>query len=719
MMKKQTISMVALLALAASLAVAETPDENQSDTEPVESGEVEYVFVRQPYTPTANTIATKLPVPVQLIPANVGTVGDLLLREQAAVVLGDALENVSGLNVQPGSGVFDYFVLRGFDSLNGGLVLTDGAGEPEVTFYPMYNVEGVEVLKGPGGFLYGSNPLAGAVNIVRKQPVPSDLVDLQLRGGSFGAAEGRLDWNLAGDDGRALRLNAFWSESEHYRDDMDSTHFGINPSFVFTAGENTRLNLSLEYVEAEFQPDSGLPLVFGFDPSFQLVVQDDIPDVPRRRSYQSPLDFSDQQLARIQLDVEHRLGERLRLRNKTYYRQLDWKTDGTLLLGAFPDPMTGGLQVSRVLNMLDDDQALVGNQFEVVIEADTGGITHQLLAGVELAGYDDEFRLDFAQLPALDLFDPVETATRGALFSIPLSAGDVRSTVIAPYVVDQIRFNDRFQLLAGVRYDNIDFEGDYVLTDPLTGLPFSESVDRDDSEVSPMLGLLLAPNADLSLYANASRSYAPASARVVGEREPEQSTQVELGVKKRFGDRLRGTLAVYELERDNIAIPDDNGITQQAGDQRSRGVELEIVAEASRGTRALFAYAYNDAELTRFSERLSFPLPQTVDRSGNTPAFAPRHLGRLWLSHRLPSGFGVAAGARYIGEQYIAEDNAFRIDDVIVFDAALFCDFDSWRLALNLDNLTDEDYETRGFGSSSVIPADPLAAYLTVEYRFR
>jgi len=718
-MNKTLLTTLATLALASSLGAAEPPAEERPATEPVETGEVEYVFVRQPYTPTSNTIATKLAVPVQLIPANVGTVGELLLREQAAVVLGDALENVSGLNVQPGSGVFDYFVLRGFDSLNGGLVLTDGAGEPETTFYPMYNVEGVEVLKGPGGFLYGSNPLAGAVNIVRKQPLPTDLLDLRLRGGSFGTVEGQLDWNLAGEDGRAMRVNAFWSESQHYRDDMDSSHRGINPSFAFRAGDATQLNLSLEYVEAEFQPDSGLPLVFGFDSSFQPVVQDGLPDVPRRRSYQSPLDFSDQQLARVQLDIEHRLGDRIRLRNKTYYRKLDWTTDGTLLLGAFPDSMTGDLTVSRVLNMLDDNQGLVGNQLETVIEVETGPLVHQLLAGVEMARYDDDYGLDFAQLPSLDLFDPVETASAGGLFPIPLSAGDVRSTVIAPYLVDQIRFDERVQLLAGVRYDNIAFKGDYVLTDPLTGQPFNEGVDRDDSELSPMLGLLLAPNENLSLYANGSRAYAPASARVVGEREPERATQIELGVKKRFGKRLRGTLALYELERDNIAIPDDNGITQQAGDQRSRGLELEVVAEPARGTRALLAYAYNDAELTRFSERLSFPVPQTVDRSGNAPAFAPRHLARLWLSHRLPAGFGVAGGARYVGSQYIAEDNAFEIDAALIFDAALFWDAEAWRLALNVENLTDEKYETRGFGSTSVIPADPLAAYLSVEYRFR
>ena len=86
------------------------------------------------------------------------------MREQNARVMGDALANVSNVNVQPGFGVTDYFTVRGFDSLSSGLILTDGAPEPEATYWQLYNVELVEVLKGPGGFLYGSNPLAGTVN---------------------------------------------------------------------------------------------------------------------------------------------------------------------------------------------------------------------------------------------------------------------------------------------------------------------------------------------------------------------------------------------------------------------------------------------------------------------------------------------------------------------------------------------------------------------------
>ena len=160
--------MTLVLAPAPEAAAAETTDPN-AITAPPTSVVVEGAL---PYVPTSNTIATRLPLAYQHTPTNIGTVSDLLVKEQYGLVLGDALRNVSGLNPQTVSNVVDFFVIRGFDSDSSSLVLIDGASEPEVAFYQMYNVDRIEVLKGPGGFLYGPNPLAGAVNIVRRQPMP-------------------------------------------------------------------------------------------------------------------------------------------------------------------------------------------------------------------------------------------------------------------------------------------------------------------------------------------------------------------------------------------------------------------------------------------------------------------------------------------------------------------------------------------------------------------
>lgn len=720
---RQSIAVPVLVALGAAFAPVVAEDDTAKTEEQTE-GLVEYVDVKATQLPSANTIATKLPVPQQITPANVGTVGETLLREQDDEVLGDALRNISGINVQAGPAVHDFFAIRGFDSLSSGLVLTDGAAEPEATFHRLYNVQGVEVLKGPGGFLYGSNPLAGAVNVVRKQPLPGNFAILGGSIGSYSTYEGTLDWNIASQDGgRAFRLNAMWNQSDTYRRIKDGEYMAVNPGFTWKPNERSTYNFNVEVVSIDVQPDSGLPL---YDPDGSGLR---IPDVSRRTSYQSPVEFSEQDVGRFQFNYEYRASDKLKFRNKLYYRSLDWQSAGSLFNGTVD--LGAGPLVLRTLTTLDDEQRFAGNQFEAILQAGDGPVKHSLLAGLELARYDDEFDLGYLPpqfsfsifgpfpcdpsapgMPCIDLFDPVETLTEfpDADEFTPLGTGDARSVVIAPYFVDQIEFSKVFHLFLGARYDDIDYKED------VSGLS------RDDSELSPMAGVVVAPSPTLSIYANAAQSHAPASPRVQAsdpsDLEPEKSRQVEIGVKKKFfGERVLTTFAAYDIERDNIAIPDETAFLLQAGDQKSRGVEVEVAAEPTPKLRAFFSYAYNDSELTRFTDTDPFT-GMVVDRSGNTSPYAPEQLASLWISHDLPRGFGVAGGARWFSEQYFNADNAFAVDGAVVFDAALFYDIQAWRFKLNFKNITDEEYESGSFASTSVLPAEPFTAYGSFQYRF-
>ncbi len=694
--------LAALWLCEAPLQASQEVEGDESQEEPVVTEEdVVLVEGRLPFVPTSNTIATKLPTDLQWTPANVGVVSSALLAEQNGQILGDALRNVSGVNVQTGQGIFDYFVIRGFDSLTSTQVLFDGAPEPESSFYQMYNAERVEMFKGPAGFLYGPNPLAGAVNIVRKQPAAADFGTISLQAGSFSTFNGFLDLNRASDDGRyAFRLNGLYRRTDGYRDGREGEVAGANPSFTWRPSDDTRLNVNLEYLSLDLTPDAGLPLIQG-----------QLPDIPRERSYGSPFDRSEQSVGRLQVDLEHRLSDRVSLRNKTYYRGLDWQTNGTLLGFVIPTP-DASLAVTRTLVLLDDKQEYLGNQFEVVWTADTGSISHRLVTGIEIARYDDTYTLDVGLLPPIDLFDPVEGATEiPPLLPGQSAAGDSSSTVLAPYLIDEIEATSRLRFLVGARWDNIDFEDDVTRTE------------RSDGKLSPMLGVVVQPTDRLHLYANVGRSFAPPSPRVVGERQPEESQQLELGARQSLLEgRMRLTAAIFQIERENIAIPDDNGFTQQAGDQRSRGVELELAAELPRGFHGLLAYGYTDSVLTRFSETVLIPVfpPrfEVIDRSGNQAAFAPDHLANLWLSKRLGESFTLAGGLRYVGEQFIAEDNATRLDSYLLVDLALIYQLRHWRLSLQLNNLTDVDYETRGFGTSSVIPGKPFSALVGIDYRF-
>ena len=264
--------------------------------------------------------------------------------------------------------------------------------------------------------------------------------------------------------------------------------------------------------------------------------------------------------------------------------------------------------------------------------------------------------------------------------------------------------------MLGGRFDRINYEDDLTATK------------RDYQQLSPLLGAIFAPTQTLSLYANTSRAFAPPSSQVVGDRDAEESTQYEIGAKAALLDgKLNANFAVFNLTKEHIAIPDDNGVTQQVGDQRSRGLELELAARLAQGWYAQGTYAFLDAELTRFNESVFVPtaegfVPQVFDRTGNVPAFAPEHLLTLWAARDLGENLTLAAGIRYVGSQFVAEDNVYQIDGALTLDCGLTYRRGPGLLRINLKNATGSEYETRGFGSTSVIPAAPFSFKATFGY---
>ncbi len=645
--------------------------------------------------PKDNSTASKMSVPIAKTPASVAVISAALIENQASTTLGEALSHISGVGVQSNFGVHDLFFIRGFDSLESGLVLTDGAPEPEASFYQLYNIERVEVLKGPGAFLYGGNPLSGTANLVRKSPTFGNFAHLRAAYGRFNTMRTEIDAGRASEK-VAVRLNGLFQQADNYRDDKDSKNIALNPALTWRLDKRSTLTFNLEYVHSEYSSDSGLPIIGGA-----------LADVPRTRSYQTPFDLSEQTTWRLRADYEIKVSDKLKVRDKLYYTDLQWPSQGTLFNGAFPNAL-GGLDLYRSLLVLDDRQKLVGNQLEALIDLQTGGISHQLLAGVEVSNLSDDYTLDVAGIPTIDPFVPIETTVK-PFFFLPeqATAGETNSQVIAPYIVDRISFGERAQLFVGGRYDRVDFEDD------LSG------TQRDYQQFSPMLGAVYSPRAALSFYANMGRAFAAPSARVVGERKAEESAQFEVGAKAQLlGGKLSANAALFSLDKENIAIADDNGVTQQVGDQRARGFELEVAAQPQRNWHVLGSYAYLNAELTRFSEVIFVPtaegfVPQVFDRSGNEPAFAPQHLLNLWTARDV-AAFTVSAGVRYVGSQFIAEDNAYEIDGVALVDLGIAYRLGKNTLRLNIKNLTGAKYETRGFGTASVIPATPLSFTLGV-----
>ena len=680
-----------MLAAVLSFAGVAGADEPAAAPDPPAYTAGEVVVTGSRYTlPERGGMVTRWPLSLRDTPASVAVVPAALVGDQYGEVLGDALANVSGVNVQTGFGVSDYFVVRGFDSLSSGMVLYDGAGEPEVSFYPMYNVARIEVLKGPAAFLYGGKPMSGAVNVVRRKPVfgPPFAV-LGGSYGSYGSYRATADAGWRRGERLALRLNAMARGSDNYRDGKGNSEWALNPSAAVRIGDRAAIEGSVEYIANDYSPDSGLPLL-----------GEGLAPVPRTRSYQAPGDFSEQAILRLRLDGEMKLSDRLTLRDKLYFTNFEWPSAGTLLNGVLPGE-DGSLGVMRTRLSLDDRQRFTGNQLEAVMERGR----HRLLAGLEVALLTDDFTLDAVLLPMIDLHNPVEPGGSG--FPVQSQTAEARSTVLAPYVAAQSPITGNLESIAGLRFDRIVYEEE-----------ISES-ERSYGKLSPFLGATWSATDDLRLYASAGRAFAPPSTQVTGEREAEESRQLEAGARRQWlQGRVRVSAAAYLLEKENIAIPDGTGIVKENGAQRSRGLELEVAAQPSRRWYFLAAYAFADPELTAFTEFVPTFTGEYefADRAGNEPAFAPAHILNLWSSVRTVLGIEAALGARYVSGQYIAPDNGYRIDPAFTVDAALGYRVGRARIRLHGRNLTGDEYETRGFGGTAVIPGDPASFHSSLEW---
>jgi iron complex outermembrane receptor protein len=524
--------------------------------------------------------------------------------------------------------------------------------------------------------LYGGNPLSGTINLVTKQPLFQNFINIAGFVGSFQTVRGTADIGFVYPGKKvATRLNGIWQKSNSYRDDKTNDIFALNPTLSWHPNSTTQVNINLEYYSNNYKPDTGLPLVF--DPvSSQLNV---FPDISRRSSFQTPFDKSEQTLLRFKAGITREINSKITFQNRFYYTDLDWTSKGTILNGAFPTP-SGSYYVSRSFQLLDDRQKLLGDQLEFKFSSGSSKIRNTILTGLEVSRLEDDFTIDVvSEIPPIGLNNPVETFQEHSIQAFPYQFGSAITTVVAPYIFDVISIQNNLHIFAGGRYDFITFQDELNTTD------------REYKKFSPMLGMSYEFVSNTTVYTSAGKAFAPPSSRVLGAPEAEESKQIEVGLKRNWlGGKIRSTIALYNLEKENIAIPDRTGLSKQIGNQRSRGFEFEVSGQLSEKCASLFSYSYTDAELTNFAESVilgindaGYPIEAVFDRSGNTAAFVPKHIVNFWHTRDIGDHFGFGAGFRYVGEQYIYTE-----------------------------------YEMRGFGASSVIPASPFALFGSFEINY-
>jgi iron complex outermembrane receptor protein len=272
------------------------------------------------------------------------------------------------------------------------------------------------------------------------------------------------------------------------------------------------------------------------------------------------------------------------------------------------------------------------------------------------------------------------------------------------FVSDVLNITDRFNILAAVRLDRFANKG-----------ADGANAGYNQTAASPKFGAVyqLVPE-QLSVFANYQNSFsnrgtyfgydaandrltAPITAKL------ERANQVEAGVKfDRLGGRFTATLSVYDIRVKNILRTDPNpaGAAKfaqvQSGEQVSRGVEVDVVANPFTGFNVVAGFAYNNAKLTN----------DVAATEGRRPGTAGSpFLGNLWLSYRLSDGplkgLGLGAGGNYASDNMVVNDannGQFTLPHYVVLNASAFYDQPHYRLSVKMDNITDKHYWI-GYGS--------------------
>ncbi len=274
---------------------------------------------------------------------------------------------------------------------------------------------------------------------------------------------------------------------------------------------------------------------------------------------------------------------------------------------------------------------------------------------------------------------------------------------------DQITFSDQFILLLGGRIDSVEQSSLDVLTDTRTS--------QNDVAFSPQVGLVYMPDENISVYGSFSRSFEQETGRSLDDElfEPSRGTQYEIGVKADWlNDQLSTTLSLYNLTRSNVLTSDPRNFdfSIQTGEQRSRGVELNVVGEILPGWNVIAGYAYADAQVTEDND-----IPE-----GNQISNVAENAANIWTTYTIQEGdfegLGFGLGLFYVGSRPGDLENTFNLPAYLRTDAAVYYNRDSFRAQLNFKNLLDTRYFESANGRDRIFPGSPFEVLATVGWEF-
>ena len=650
-----------------------------------QDSEVEEVVVKGKVLQSDQVNALKTPTPIINVPQSLSIVTDEEMLKKGMRSVGDIIRYTPGVNTSQGEGHRDAVVFRGVRSTAD--FFQDGARDDVQYYRSLYNVEQVEILRGPNALLFGRGGTGGALNrVTKKAMVGTDLRTVNVGMDSFGAFDVAADLNMDLGNDMAFRLNVHSDTLENHRDYYDGDRLGFNPTLRMKLSSATTLDLSYEHIDHERFIDRGIPtannvpveefagIVFGDkDGNVHTVVASVF------RATVSHV-FSDTRKGN--LSITSNSFEKM---YQNTYAASHTAGSGVVTMDGYHDPT-------------ERDNFIVTGS--LVNELTIGNTTHTLLAGFEsidtensnfrfntywtskdcsVSGYDQE---------SFNISDPMDfSVTSGGVptaveYTNPCSLKtdtETDLTVTSFYIQDQVDLTDNLILVLGGRHDTFDVTVDDIKN--------GTSAAREDSEFSPRMGLIFKPRDAVSVYYSYSESFAPRSGEQYkkltggspgsGETlRPDYFENTELGVKVDLNSDLSLTAAYFDSEADKAGY---DGSSAEYIVQRGLvvdGIELELKGKVNDNLDVTFGYTSMDGKTGTKDAR---EIPETMYS--------------MWANYEVNPKLGWAVGVMHQGESLIKDGGTQMLPDYTRVDAAVYLMLsDDFRLQVNMENLTDELY---------------------------
>jgi len=649
----------------------------------------------------------KLPAPIKDTPQSISVIPEQVLDERAMFTLRDALRTVPGISLAAGEGggrQGDNLTLRGFPAGND--VYIDGVRDLGQYARDTFNLESVEVLKGPSSVLFGRGSTGGVINQVSKSPKRTAFYEISGTVGSGPQGRATVDLNQPFGASAALRLDLMGFKGDTPgRDKVTSERWGVASSFAIGLNGPTRLIASYFYQGDDNVPDYGLPYLRG-GPA--RVDTESFYGLPRR-------DYEHDDIHIGSLRLEHDFNENLRLRSTLRLALIERGSLVSIpaIVGTPGSLPLSAIQVSRTGTQRSQVDTSLLNTTELVARFDTWRFKHTLIAGFDASRENSTVRrYTFTGVPPTDLLNPIHDPDLSAMGRVKNFDGTSGATSVGVYAVDEIALTEQWKIMGGLRYDLFDAG--------FRNMFLGQKLSRTDEALSPRAALVFLPTTWQTYYFSYGTSFNPSAEALTlalnnSQTEPEKNETFELGAK---WDLLDGALgirtAVFRTYKNNARTTDPVlGVQVTDGTQRVQGAEVEVVGRVRPGWNVWLSYAYLDSRILQSTDILN-GVPIEDKRIQNVP----EHSASLWTTYDITPRWQVGGGAIFVDKRYANNDNLNVVPSYVRGDlSAAYRPIKPLELRLNVINVSDERYYD-AIHPSHVVPGNARTFLLTGTWRF-